>query len=265
MPPAWTGHRAFRRDSKPCWFAGKDAVELSDSSMAAVWEALTSAPAPLTAAELVRISGLSLVKVQGTLGKMAGAGLLDRIEPTEADHEAAKEETKRQRTAARAAAARRAGEAAGRTRQAPPEVLAVPRFKPRLRLDPMTYAVAVEIGVPLMLLERTAVLSKSSRQKAFRLAEAGKVDDHQEAQQAKARRVRRSVIRGRAASKAAASDLARLMDDVHAGMGVSPSVKARRSKAPLAPATPVEAVRQEMLTQVREALDALVSAMEGAR
>lgn len=86
-------------------------------------------------------------------------------------------------------------------------------YLPALRLDAMRWAQALELGIPLTVLERHAKLSSGTRSEALRVATDGTVD-REVARQAQAKReASLRLIEGRAATQVAASDLARIEED----------------------------------------------------
>jgi len=117
-------------------------------------------------------------------------------------------------------------------------------------------------------------LSKQDRRMAFQLAESGEVDAAREAQIAKRRKRVKTALRGRAASRAAATDLAKLIQDVSRVTPVSlplekeiqslliPSVKA---KSELVETPALAKVRKEVAAQAAQALEALIKAMDRQR
>lgn len=114
-------------------------------------------------------------------------------------------------------------------------------------MDAMSYAMAVEIGIPLYVLEQTVSLSVLEKKEAEELAISGKVDeDRKKRNKAKAKK-RTQHIRGRAASRAATTDLARIVGDAQKALEKSDKKSA---------------VHEEFKKQASAALEALISAME---
>lgn len=83
-------------------------------------------------------------------------------------------------------------------------------------LDALGWARAVEIGVPLSVLEAHAKLASGVRDEALRLALAGRLDTLSEQAHERKRQERDRAIEGRIASRVAATDLAQLVSDTRA-------------------------------------------------
>jgi hypothetical protein len=159
----------------------------------------------------------------------------------------------------------------------------------RQQIDALTYARAVEMGIPLDILERTVGVSVQDRSRAQELAANGEVDADRERRERGKELRRRVVLRGRAATRAATTDLARIVQDAQDAWGgdllgalnshiseeyesqsASNVVEQSSSDAQLdAKVSPVavirEAVRDTMRRQSSQALAALVAALERAR
>lgn len=88
-----------------------------------------------------------------------------------------------------------------------------PTYLPVTQLDALRWAVALEEGVPLSVLEQHASLAMAGRQEALRLATTGEVDKVRENAKQERQRQREEVLRGRAATRAAQTDVARIADD----------------------------------------------------
>lgn len=149
-------------------------------------------------------------------------------------------------------------------------------FSARRDMDAMTYATAVEIGIPLFLLENTVTLSKKAKREAVKLAEMGEVDAAMEQTRIQRRQQVQSQLRGRAATRAAATDLAKLVQDVSrvAPVELPLDKEIRETLLPSATLSPAASttetpamtkVRMEVARQAAHALEALVLAMEKSR
>lgn len=114
-------------------------------------------------------------------------------------------------------------------------------------MDAMSYARAVEIGIPLYALEKTVTLSVTTKKEAESLAISGELDIDRKKRDASKARKRTKHIRGRAASRAATTDLARIVGDAQKALN-SPDKKS--------------GVHEEFRKQATAALDALITAME---
>ena len=88
-----------------------------------------------------------------------------------------------------------------------------PTYLPVTQLDALRWAVALEEGIPLNILEEHASLAMAGRQEALRLATSGAVDKVRENAKQERQKQREEVLRGRAATKAAQTDVARIADD----------------------------------------------------
>lgn len=117
----------------------------------------------------------------------------------------------------------------------------------RKHLDAMAYARGVEIGIPLLCLESTIALSVNDRKQAEKIAASGKVDQEQRMRREQKAHARQNILRGRAASRAATTDLAKIVQDAHEAFKVN-GTKNR--------------VQEEIAKEAARALEALVTAME---
>lgn len=115
------------------------------------------------------------------------------------------------------------------------------------KIDAMAYARAVEIGIPLLCLEKTIGLSVNDRKKAEKIVSSGAIDQEQKQRREQKVRVRQTVLRGRAASRAATTDLAKIVQDAHDAFGSDRSPNR---------------IQQEIAQEAARALEALVSALE---
>lgn len=235
-------------------------IEVSSAAAASVWELLCHSPVPMDAQTISRETGLPVARVSSILGKFNLAGLVDKVSsPAVAQPEPVA--------------------AVGRGRKVKQELPAAPAvgasFVARRDMDAMTYATAVEIGIPLFLLEKTVSLSRQNRKEAYRLAETGQVDQAREQARQRRREEIQSQIRGRAATRAAATDLAKLVYDVSRAIPVELPLDDEIKKAlpaevsatrtTLAESPALTKVRMEVARQAAQALEALVLALEKAR
>jgi len=115
------------------------------------------------------------------------------------------------------------------------------------RLDAMAYARGVEIGIPLLCLETTIGLSVTDRKQAEKIAAAGTVDHEQKLRREQKAQARQNILRGRAASRAATTDLAKIVQDAQDAYKIG---------------GPKNRVQEEIAKEAARALEALVSAME---
>ncbi len=86
-------------------------------------------------------------------------------------------------------------------------------YLPILKLDAIRWAQALELGIPLTVLERYAKLSSGSKNDALRVATDGTVDKETQRHIQEKQEARLRLIEGRAATKVAASDLAKIEED----------------------------------------------------
>ena len=120
-------------------------------------------------------------------------------------------------------------------------------WESKKELDALGWARAVEIGIPLNSLEKTVGLSAANRKKAEGLASSGQIDKEQRQRRAQKIKKRDAVIRGRAASRAATTDLAQIVQDAQAA--------ARAGH-------PSNAVLDAIHNEAKKALETLVKALE---
>ncbi len=112
-------------------------------------------------------------------------------------------------------------------------------------MTPMLWAKAVELGIPLSVLEKTVPINIRSRRQAESHARSGTVDREVAAARKRKSKDRMLQIRGRAASEAAATDLAMIIHDTNVALA--------KSNSPIA---------LEMRNKAREALNLLIKEME---
>lgn len=128
------------------------------------------------------------------------------------------------------------------------------RYLAILSLDAMRWAQAVNLGVTLLSLERHAGLSSSARAQALKMATDGSLDQMEEKARAEKRRSREAVIKGRAASKAAASDLARILEDTNAALNRVKTGEEQTDDL-------VAQLLEQANTEAKKALDGLVKSL----
>jgi len=96
-------------------------------------------------------------------------------------------------------------------------------FSPAATITPLLFARAIEMGVPLSVLETTVELSIPVKKEAFKIASSGTLEKDHKKQRKVLEKKRNEHIRGRAATRAAATDLARLINDTSSALGDSVS------------------------------------------
>lgn len=112
-------------------------------------------------------------------------------------------------------------------------------------LDAMDWARAVDGGVPLSCLEATMGLSVQDIKRVEKVIASGQIDHERKDRQAKKVRDRQNIIRGRAATRAAATDLAKIVQDAQVALAGKPSK-----------------VNDAFRSEATKALEALIKAME---
>lgn len=128
------------------------------------------------------------------------------------------------------------------------------RYSVVLGLDALRWAQAVSLGVGLLSLERHAGLSSSVRAQALKMATDGSLDKLEERARAEKRRTRDAVLKGRAASKAAASDLAKILEDTTAALSSAQKGKSESGDA-------VALLLEQANAEAKKALDGLVKSL----
>lgn len=114
-------------------------------------------------------------------------------------------------------------------------------------LTPLLWAHAAEVGIPLTVLESTVSLSVPDRRRAEQLTMSGQVEKDHAGRRRVMAKTRAKMLRGRAATRAAATDLARLIQD--AEMALSSSPKAGE-------------VNKAIQAEAQRALESLIKALE---
>lgn len=94
------------------------------------------------------------------------------------------------------------------------------RYAAITELSSLSWAQAVGAGVDLEILELHAVLTRAGREEAVSMATNGFLDQLGEEERNKRREAREKLLTGRAASEAAATDLAKMVLDVNAAVSL---------------------------------------------
>lgn len=123
-----------------------------------------------------------------------------------------------------------------------------------LDLDALRWAQAVSLGVGLLSLERHARLSSANRAKALRMATDGSLERLEEGVRSSKRQARDEAIQGRAASKAAASDLARILEDTTAALSCAKKSPDGRDRA-------IAKLLEQANSEAQNALSGLVKSL----
>jgi hypothetical protein len=88
-----------------------------------------------------------------------------------------------------------------------------------LKFDALRWAKAVGLGVDLLSLELYASLSALEKARALKMTTDGTLEEIEEQERQAKLQKRDEVLRGRAASKVAATDLAKIQDDINRALG----------------------------------------------
>lgn len=120
-------------------------------------------------------------------------------------------------------------------------------WKSKKRLDTILYARAVEIGIPLLSLENTIDLSLDDKKDAERIIYNGIIDKEKQERVENKIKHRQNVLRGRAASQAATTDLAKIIQDTQEALS-------KESNPSL--------VQYEILREAVKTLEILIDALE---
>jgi hypothetical protein len=184
----------------------------SVESHGTVWETLALRADPLGIKELSSATGLDAVSLRRALGDLVRVGLLKVIEASSP----------------------------------------APRFLAVTQLDAIRWARAVELGVPLPVIERLATLEKRGRAEALRAASDGTLDRMRTRERNTRRKKREDLIRGRAASKAASTDLALLSKDLEVALRQTPVQTGLDERA-------ARFVLEQALGEARQALSELTN------
>lgn len=131
-----------------------------------------------------------------------------------------------------------------------------PAYAVLLALDALRWAQAVGLGVSLHSLEKHAHLSSAGRAEALRLATDGSVEQVETRMREEKRASRETAIRGRAASKAAASDLAQILKDTELAMRGATQGRSNRDTA-------VAFLLRQANEETQKALNGLVRTLQG--
>lgn len=104
-----------------------------------------------------------------------------------------------------------------------------PLYTASTRLDSMRWARALEVGVLLSSLERHASISTSQKAQALKVASDGTLDRVRKKEQNAKHRAKVAVLAGRAATRVASSEVARLHEDSRRALespGLDPAARA---------------------------------------
>lgn len=116
-------------------------------------------------------------------------------------------------------------------------------------LDAMRWAHAVSEGIPLSVLEKHVRLAPGARDEALRIASTGQVERHEKARRTRQGKKLRQMRQAKAISVAAATDLAKLVEDTRSALQQAPA----KTPADLA----ARVVLESALAQAERALEGL--------
>lgn len=193
-----------------------------EDDVTVVWLALANAARPLSSRVLDELTGLGAVATRRALSALLGRKLVVRV--TE-DTEKAGDAGSGIKAPPKPGRGRRPAYASIAVHKPAAPSQTMSRFVYSLvpSLDALSWAQAVDVGVPLAALEKHARLHSSVRREAERLASASAPARVMEADRQRRRQRREADMDGRAASKAAATDLARLLADARAALRAAPA------------------------------------------
>ncbi len=118
-----------------------------------------------------------------------------------------------------------------------------------LKFDALRWAKAVGLGVGLLSLERYASLSATDKARALKMATDGTLDRLEEEERQEKQEKRDAVVRGRAASQVAATDLAKIKQDIDRALsGVG---------------SPLQSEGREVINLLRQAHEETGKALDG--
>ena len=194
-----------------------------------VWEFLASAEGhSASALDIHRGTGVSLVNVISSLRELEEVSLVSC---------GASAESKSGSSAPASVPAK------GRVASDPLQVWALKK-----NLSSMDWARAVEVGVSLSCLEKTSSLSVKEKREASTALVSGLIDEERSVREGEKLEARKKVVRGRAATRAAATDLAKIVEDAQKALAASSS--------------PISDVFRK---EAQKALESLISAMENKK
>lgn len=183
---------------------------------ALLWECLASKGQPQTCDQLVRETGLSVSNAQVALARLRQANLVQ----VNTDGPGGK-----------------------------------PTYQVILALDALRWAQAVGLGVSLLALEKHAHLSAAGKAEALRLTTDGSLEKVETDIRNEKIRQRDMAIRGRAASKAAATDLAQILRDTEQALKDVGKGKSPREEA-------IAMLLKQANSETQRALDGLVKTLQ---
>jgi DNA-binding transcriptional regulator GbsR (MarR family) len=147
-----------------------------------IWEAMVVSEKPVSIKKIAEETGIDIIVLRKTIGNLLRNGLVSTENPTSNN----------------------------------------PLFIGVKNLDAIRWARAVEMGIPLSLVEKYAVLEKKERAEALKAATDGTLEAIKNAQKQELAENRHRILKGRAASKAASTDLALLAKDLEEALKLAP-------------------------------------------
>lgn len=130
-----------------------------------------------------------------------------------------------------------------------------PAYQAVLALDALRWAQAVGLGVSILALEKHAHLSAAGKAEALRLATDGSIEKVETDIRNEKIRRRDMAIRGRAASKAAATDLAQILRDTEQALKDVGKGRSPREEA-------IAMLLKQANSETQRALDGLVKTLQ---
>lgn len=237
-------------------------IEVSNANAASVWEVIVNSKDEMTAEEISNKSGVYLNDVLFALGNFERAGILSKRDDSNI------EEVEEQPISLAPVKRGR-----GRPRKNPIVVKKV--FKKKIflykaikKINSISYAMAIEAGIPLKLLEKTVILTLSEKNEALLISATGKIEDIKKQRINELKEKKRIELKGRAASKASATELAKLIKDIskiipiktEMGDDVKEIVYQSKTKDGITEAEAV--IKKEIAVQAAKALNSLIQAIE---
>ena len=183
-----------------------------------VWEFLAKSDVPLTAQELQNYTGQPAVKIQRVLGSLNNEKLLCL-------------HSKSNETAS---------------------------YTALLELDAFRWAQAVGLGIDLALMEEFVSLPAAEKKLALRMTVDGSLEKIEEVRRQEKLEATQKLIRGRAASKAAASELAKILKDTEDALSFANSSNSVKKNKDDEEMKAIKDILTQAHAQTRKAFDGLV-------
>ena len=135
-------------------------------------------------------------------------------------------------------------------------------YRAILELDALRWAQAVGLGVNILLLEKYASLSQKDKTLALKMTVDGSIERVEEERRQEKIAIRQEVIRGKAASKAAASELAKILKDTESALSYAVSAgEVAKKKNSKEESLAIQKILEQAHSQTRKAFDGLVESL----